>query len=106
MLKTNPTFVRKLVSNLVSANLVTSYRGKGGGIKIAQSPSTISLRDIYLAATDEKPLMNVHKKPVIKTCSVSSCINEVLKSVMSGIEDCTQKYLEGKTLHDLMSQVN
>lgn len=106
VLKTNPTFVRKLVSNLVTANLVTSFRGKGGGIKIAANPAEISLKDIYLASTDEKPLINVHKKPVSKQCSVSCCINDVLKTVVSGIEESTQKYLEGKTLHDLMSQVN
>lgn len=106
VLKTNPTFVRKLVSNLVAANLITSYRGKGGGIKIAQQPSKISLKDIYLASNDEKPLMSVHKKPVSKQCLVSCCINDVLKTVVSGIEESTQKYLEGKTLHDLMSQVN
>lgn len=105
VLKTNPTFVRKLVSNLVSANLITSFRGKGGGIKIATDPSNISLREIYCASTQEKTLVKVHKKPVSKTCSVSCCINDVLQSVVSGIEQSTHKYLEGKTLNDLMSQV-
>ncbi len=106
VLKTNPTFVRKLVSNLVAANLIASYRGKGGGIKIAIDPAQISLKEIYLASTDEKPLVNIHKKPVSKTCSVSCCINDVLKNVVTGIEESTQKYLEGKTLQDLMAQVN
>lgn len=106
VLKTNPTFVRKLVSNLVTANLISSYRGKGGGIKIALDPKQISLKEIYLASTDEKPLVNIHKKPVSKTCSVSCCINDVLKNVVTGIEESTQKYLEGKTLQDLMAQVN
>ncbi len=106
VLKTNPTFVRKLVSNLVAAELVTSFRGKGGGIKIANQPKEISLKDIYLASTDEKPLINVHKKPIAKQCLVSCCINDVLKNIVSGIEESTQKYLEGKTLQDLMSQVN
>lgn len=106
VIKTNPTFVRKLVSHLVVAKLVTSYRGKGGGIKIAQRPGDISLKDIYLASTDEKTLMNMHHGRMVKQCSVSCCINGILKSIVSGIENSTLKYLEGTTLHDLMSKVN
>ena len=34
VLKTNPTFVRKLVSKLVEAKLVDSFRGKGGELKL------------------------------------------------------------------------
>ncbi len=62
-LKTNPTFIRKLVSGLVEHELVQSYRGKGGGIKLAKSPDKISLNDIYLASTGEKRLISIHKKP-------------------------------------------
>ena len=46
-LKTNATFVRKLIARLVSAELVESFRGKGGGIKLAKDPHKISLKDIF-----------------------------------------------------------
>lgn len=42
VLKTNPTFIRKIVSNLVEAGLVESFRGKGGGVKIATPPESIN----------------------------------------------------------------
>lgn len=52
------TGVRKLVSRKVEAELVTSFRAKGGGIKIARPSKDITLKDIYLAASQEKTLVS------------------------------------------------
>lgn len=104
-LDTNPTFVRKMVSRLVDASLLNSYRGKGGGIELARKPNQISLNDIYIASTNEKKLINVHDKPVVKTCEVSCCIKSVLNDLVDGIETSTQSYLARKTLQDLMRKV-
>lgn len=105
VLKTNPTFIRKIVSNLVDAELVESFRGKGGGIKIGRSPELITLKDIYLAATEDKRLISCHKKPALKACPVSCCIKDVLEDIVEGIEETTQTYLANKNLQDLMKKV-
>lgn len=105
-IKTNATFVRKLVSRLVEAGLVQSFRGKAGGIKLAKSPSDISLKDIYLASTCEKTLITCHKKPVNKNCPVSGCIEEVIGEIVDGIEETTKKYLLHKKLDQLMKKVS
>lgn len=105
VLKTNPTFIRKLVSELVEAKLVDSFRGKGGGIKIAKNPAEISLNDIYTASTGEKTLISLHKKPTIKACPVSCCIDGVLDEIVTGIEHSTQSFLAKKTLADLLKKV-
>lgn len=104
-LKTNPTFIRKLVSNLVDAELIKSFRGKSGGIRLGKSPEQITLKDIYLASTGEKPLISCHKKPVIKACPVSCCIEDVLEDIVDGIESTTQSFLSKKNLQDLMKKV-
>jgi Rrf2 family protein len=106
LLKTNATFVRKLVSNLVEAGLIESFRGKGGGIKIAKSPSVISLNDIYSAATEQKKLISQHKKPVIKACPVSCSIKNVMDDIVDGIEGATTSYLSKKTLHELIKHIS
>lgn len=105
VLKTNPTFVRKLVSKLVEAELIESFRGKGGGIKLGKNPDQISLKDIYVASTEEKTLISLHKKPVAKHCAISCCIQEVLNEVVEGIETTTQSYLSKKSLKDLLKKV-
>lgn len=104
-LDTNPTFIRKIISRLVEGDLIKSYRGKGGGIKLAKKPSEISLKDIYLASTNEKRLVNVHSKPVYRACKVSCCIENVLEDIVCGIEHSTQTYLAKKNLSDLMKKV-
>jgi Rrf2 family protein len=105
VVKTNPTFIRKLVSRLVDAGLVESYRGKGGGIKISKSPDQISLKDIYLASLEEKPLLCAPKKPITKACPVSCSMNDILCKVIDGMEVTTQDYLSSMTLQDLLQQV-
>lgn len=104
-LKTNATFVRKLVSRLVETGIVKSFRGKAGGIKLAKPPQDISLREIYVAATCEKTLISCHKKPINKACPVSGCIEVVLDEIVRGIETTTQKYLSKTNLKDLLSKI-
>jgi Rrf2 family protein len=105
VLKTNPTFVRKIVSRLVEAKLVDSFRGKGGGIRIAKSPSEIVLSDIYAAAVEDKCLVSTHKRPVMRSCPVSCCMDEVLTDIVDGIEDSTKNYLSKMRLSDLLRKV-
>ncbi len=105
LLKTNSTFIRKLVSRLVDAKLVDSFRGKGGGIKLALDPKEISLKDIYLAATEEKTLMSAHKKPITKSCPISCNINNILGEVVDGVENTTCHYLSKMHLSDLLKKV-
>lgn len=100
--KTNPTFIRKLVSNLVEAKLVNSYRGKGGGIKIARSANEITLKDIYIASTNEKTLISAHKKPALKACPVSCNMDKIFCDIVDGIETSTKNYLAKKYLSDIL----
>jgi Rrf2 family protein len=105
ILKTNATFIRKLVSNLVEAKLVESFRGKGGGIKLARKAQDITLKEIYVASTDDKCLISLHKKPALKACPVSCCIHDVMNEIVEGIEFSTQNYLMKKNLGDLLRKV-
>jgi Rrf2 family protein len=50
-------YLRRLLTNLTKAGLLSSDRGKGGGVKLAKSAGSIHLTDI-LAATEKKELLN------------------------------------------------
>lgn len=106
VLKTNPTFVRKLVSKLVEAGIVQSFRGKGGGIKLAKSPKEISLKDIYVAAMDEKVLVSTPKKSAHKACKVSCSMSEILCEVVEGVESATKSYLSKTHVNDLLKKIS
>lgn len=105
ILKTNPTFIRKLVASLVNFGLVESIRGQSGGFRLNRSPKEISLKDVYLASTHEKKIITVHKKPTTKSCPVSCCIEKVVSRVSDDVEKLTQDYLSRKKLSDLMKEV-
>lgn len=51
---TSSVVVRRLLSKLSEAGLVTSQRGVGGGTVLARKAADINLRDVY-AAVSERP---------------------------------------------------
>lgn len=104
-LQTNPTFIRKLVGRLVEKNLIQSFRGKGGGIKLARPANQITLYEIYLASMCDKKVINIHTKPIHKECSVSNCIGDILIEISMGLENKIEDYLGVKKLSELMKKV-
>lgn len=105
VLKTNPTFVRKLLSRLVEAGLVTSVRGKGGGFRLTRDAASVTLRDVYLAATEGRALVRTPQKPAFKPCPVSCSMSDILDHLVEGIEDATCTYLARIRLSDLLAKV-
>ena len=103
-IKTNPSFIRKLVVSLSSAGLVESVRGKAGGIRIAKNPKDITLDQIYKAVNDTC-LMAVPDKSPNKTCSISCSMGEILGKISDDIEDNTVKYLSKRSLKEVLDLV-
>jgi Rrf2 family protein len=103
-IQTNPTVVRRLVSKLVSAGLIESFKGKSGGIKLAKNPRSILLSDIYEATDHGAPFSAPKKKPV-KTCSVSCAMATIFKKLFCDIENAQLEYLKAISLEDIARQV-
>lgn len=104
-IKTNPSFIRKLVVLLSSAGLVESVRGKTGGIRLAKKPKDITLDQIYKAVT-ENTLMAVPSKSPNKNCTISCGMNDILCKISQEIEENTLKQLSKKNLSEILSQLN
>ncbi|WP_415062893.1 RrF2 family transcriptional regulator [Bdellovibrio sp.] len=103
-IRTNPTVIRRLLSKLVDAGLLESFKGKAGGVRLAKSAKEISLRDIYLAVCDKKLIATPCKEPV-KQCVVSCNMGKLLDEVVEGIEANSMDYLAGIRLSDLTSKI-
>ncbi|PYE56585.1 RrF2 family transcriptional regulator [Deinococcus yavapaiensis] len=50
-LQAPPAFLAKILSTLVKADLVTSTMGRGGGVKLAVDPDTLTLLDVVEAVS-------------------------------------------------------
>ncbi|MEK6555220.1 MAG: Rrf2 family transcriptional regulator [Bdellovibrionota bacterium] len=103
-IKTNPSFIRKLVVALSAAGLVESVRGKTGGIRIAKNPKDITLDQIYKAVSDNA-LMAVPNKTPNKSCAISCGIGNILCKLAQEIEEHTIKQLAKKNLSEILGQV-
>src|SRR5712672_974978 len=53
-LSTNPSFVRKLLVPLTREGMIVASIGMGGGLHLGRPPGEITLRDIYVAVTEDK----------------------------------------------------
>lgn len=103
-IKTNPSFIRKLVAALSAAGLIESVRGKMGGARLAKKPSEITLDQIYKAVGDT-PLVAVPDKTPKRSCTISCSMHDILGKLSDEIEDTTLRELKKRSLKDLLDQV-
>lgn len=98
----DPTFVRRVVSKLAKAGLVTTVRGKSGACALARPPAAITMLDVY-RASEAPAAFAVHGYPVTEGCHVSrnikGCMEEVLRDAQAEFE----RSLASRTLADVVA---
>jgi Rrf2 family protein len=100
----DPTFVRKSLSKLSNAGLVTTTRGKNGASTLTRSPETISLLDIYRASA-APPTFAIHNYPVEKRCPISRNIKKSMSSVLEKAQKSFEETLDQITLADVVEEI-
>lgn len=80
-LKIPHPFLRKILQILNRANIVHSYKGKGGGFKLAADPDKISLLDVITSFQGPIRLNDhtIKKKacPRVKGCNIKKKLDRV-----------------------------
>jgi Rrf2 family protein len=98
------TFVRKSLSKLSKAGLVTTKRGRSGASVLARPARQITLLDIYRASAAPRAFA-IHSYPVEKKCPVSCNLKECMSGVLSQAQDSFERSLAKITLADLVGQI-
>ncbi len=101
---TNPVVIRRLLSQLRGAKLVTSQGGPGGGWQLARPPRGITLRDIYLAM-EGSTIFPMHPNPPNPRCPVGSTIQGALSSHFDEARHALEEQLSKTTVADLVEEV-
>jgi len=101
---TNPVVVRRILSQLAKARLVSSHLGKQGGVKLARPVNTISLLDIYLAV-GESPFFSHNPNEPNPVCPVSCKIKALIQPVFDQLTDSVKAQLSTTTLASLLAQL-
>jgi Rrf2 family protein len=101
---TNPGVVRRLLSMLHRAGLVTSQLGAGGGALLAKPASQIRLIDVY-RAVEPGALFAMHRSPPNPNCPVGAHIQAALKTAMGRAEAAFEAELAETRLADIAKSV-
>jgi Rrf2 family protein len=100
----DPTFVRKSLSKLSKAGLISTTRGKNGARTLTRSPEQITLLDIYRASA-APPTFAIHSYPVEKKCPISCNIKGCMSSVLRKAQKSFENTLERITLANVVGEI-
>lgn len=101
-IKTNPSYVRQIMSLLRKSNLITSIKGHPKPT-LTKEPKNITLLDIYKSVEGEKPLLHLdtHTNP---ECGVGVQIQLSLQDYFNKIQECAEKQMQKITLQDILNK--
>jgi len=100
--KTNPVVIRRLMSLLRDDGLIETAAGTGG-IRLAKTAGTITLRDVFQATDPVKDgrLFKIHEDTA-PGCPVGGNISDLLGGYFEDAQAAMEKRLAETTLQDLM----
>lgn len=102
-INTNPVIIRKILSQLKNAGLITVARGTGG-IELTMDLSEITFFDVYEAvgAVENGDLFHFHDSPNPQ-CPVGRNIHALLDNKLKAIQSAMEDEMRKFTLLDLRS---
>ncbi|CEJ70400.1 Rrf2 family transcriptional regulator [Chryseobacterium oranimense] len=99
----NPAIVRKEISVLREAGLITSRQGKEGGSQLGKSAEQISISEIYRAVKNTEVLGKKNQNPN-PACSVGKEINTHLNTLFEETDQLVTQFLGDKSLKEFSEQ--
>jgi len=102
---TNAVVIRRVLSQLSHADLVTSQTGSAGGTRLAKKPNDIKLADVYHAVSCGE-VFALHPKGANKDCPVGRNIEAVLCNLQKVIDRTVGEKLAEYTLADVLEKVD
>ena len=100
-INTNPVIIRKILSQLKNAGLITVARGTGG-ITPTRPISEITFYDVYQAIepVENGDLFHFHEAPNLE-CPVGRNIHSLLDDKLKAIQDAMEAEMKKYTVADL-----
>ena len=104
-INTNPVIIRKILTKLKNAGLITVARGTGG-IEVTKPLKEITFYDVYMAIEplEDNELFNFHKNPN-KECPVGKNIHKLLDSKLETIQKAMEDEMKKYTLEGLKDEM-
>lgn len=92
------TFIFKLLKRLVDADIVTTTRGRAGGIRLARPAGDITVGEVVRVAEDNMSIADCFEVdgpncPLVASCQLKNAFSEALEAFLG--------VLDGVTIDDL-----
>jgi Rrf2 family protein len=101
---TNAVVIRRILSQLAQAKLVSSQTGAAGGARLTRQPSEIRLGDVYHAISCGE-VFALHPKAPNQECPVGRNIEAVLCNLQKAIDRAVDEKLAEYTLADVLEKI-
>ncbi len=95
-LKAHAVYLRRVLAQLVRANLILAREGRDGGYRLARSPQHITLAEVYLAVKAEDPMRDATSR---------SGLNARVQSVLEEMGAEAERYLLELLSHHTLASV-
>ncbi|GAA6209606.1 Rrf2 family transcriptional regulator [Cognatishimia sp. WU-CL00825] len=103
---TNPVVIRRVLSRLKKAGLISGRAGAGGGSVLSKSPEKITLRDAYEAISDEaSPVLVRHRGHCDDGAEIGPVIADYLNELSRDAELAMLRSLEAVNVNDLTKEI-
>lgn len=102
-INSNPSLVRRLMTQLTKNNLLTTQQGIANPILVSK-PQDISLLDIYTAINPDENLLHVDTTTNQK-CPIGSNISPVLNDTYNRIQLAAEKEMRKISLADITDEL-
>lgn len=83
-LNTNPVVIRRVLSLLRAAGLVTSQKGPSGGSRLAKPAKAIRIGDIY-RAVDASAVLHTAKNPGEQAAVVDAALEKIYRAAVAAL---------------------
>jgi Rrf2 family protein len=101
---TNPVVIRRILSLLAKAGLVSTTEGVGGGTTLAQPAETITLGAMY-RAVEPGDLFGATRNDPNPLCPVGRCVQTVLTHYLKQFETALENQMDKVTVADVLKGV-
>ena len=101
---TNPSLIRRLLSQLAKAGLTTAQMGTGGGALLARRGEDITLLDVYRAMDEDPDVIAIHQTPSPR-CPVGRHVPAVLAAHVERAERAFRDELARTTIAAITGEV-
>lgn len=100
--KTNPAYIRQLMSALKKAGLISSDQGQVNAA-LTRSADQITMLDVYRAVEGEKPLLHldIHTNPA---CGIGVNVQLSIGDFYREIQDTAEEKMQKITLQDILDR--